>query len=269
MDHFEMMLYGVHLNVQLVDCWNGFYARIVLTYHHVLAGFSLPYAHLWAPLPHLGQLHFPGDLSQHVVFIPGGTSFIFSYEFRAMGIAARWQEWLPLVVHYSVLMIWPVAFVLRKVYDSAVCPIGTSIFALIPALTPGDFPTVIAAKVTFPPLVAMGAVFCPDCMNRIGVLRHLGLEGMCHPEDEEPCQCYHNGIEMTDDPSMFSSADFVSCNKGRSYTMIAEDVVSVVDTDSVIESVVSIQNNSVEQTELINCECPNEPAVMQSGSSRA
>ena len=51
--------------------------------------------------------------------------------------------------------------------------------------------------------------------------------------------------------------------------MIAEDVVSVADTDSVIEPVVIIQNNSAEQTELINCECPNEPAVMQSGSSRA
>ena len=182
-DHFEMMLNGVHLTEQLVECWNGFYARIVMTYHEVLPGFSQPYVHLRAPLPHLAHQALPGDLSQHIVFIPRGTSLLFSNEFRAMGMASRWQKWLPQAVQQSAVMIRPVAFVLREVHDSIqnempVCPIGTRIFALVPALTPSAYPTVIAAKIIFLPLVATGAVFCPDLMNRIGVLRHLGLEGM-------------------------------------------------------------------------------------------
>ena len=65
-DHLEMWLNGAHLNEQLVDCWNGFYARVVLTYHEVLPGFSQPYEHLWAPLPHLAQQFLPDDLSQHI-----------------------------------------------------------------------------------------------------------------------------------------------------------------------------------------------------------
>ena len=122
-------------------------------------------------------------------------------------------------------MIRPVAFVLREVHDSIrngmpVCPVGTRFFVLVPALTPSAFPTVIAAKINFPPLLATGAVFCPGLMNRIGLLPHLGLEGMCHPEDDEPCICYHNGVEMNERLSLFNSADFVSCYKGRSFTMM-------------------------------------------------
>ena len=92
-------------------------------------------------------------------------------------------------------------------------------------------------------MVKRDAIFSPDMLSRLGVIRHLGLEGMCSPDDEEPCACYHNGIEMNDQPSLISGADFISCYKGRSYTMVAEDVVSVSDADSIItESIVSMQD---------------------------
>ena len=89
-------------------------------------------------------------------------------------------------------------------------------------------------KISLPCLLRRGAIFSPDMLSRLGVIRHLGLEGMCSPDDDEPCTCYHNGIEMNDQPSLMSRADFISCYKGRSYTMVAEDVVSVSDADSII-----------------------------------
>ena len=148
-------------------------------------GFSQPFSQLWAPLPHVGQQHLSGDISQHVVYIPGGTSLLFSYEFRATasGIATRWQEWLPRAVQRSAMLICPVAFVLSLVHDSIrnempVCPSGTKLLTLLPALTPNGFPTVIVAKVNFAPMMVVGAVFAPDLLNRIRLIRHLGLEGM-------------------------------------------------------------------------------------------
>ena len=39
----------------------------------------------------------------------------------------------------------------------------------------------------FPSHVKRGAIFNPDMLSRLGVIRHLGLEGHCSPDDEEPC----------------------------------------------------------------------------------
>ncbi len=162
-----------------------------------------------------------------------------------MGSAERWQEWLPNAVQLSALLIRPVAFRLQRVHDAIrtempVCPVNTCYLVLAPALTAADSPLVIVVKISLPP---MGAIFCPDRLSRLGILRHLGLEGMCPLEDEEPCTCYHNGIEMNDQPSLISGADFISCYKGRSFTMVAEDGVSVSDAESIMTgSIMSIQD---------------------------
>ena len=46
-DRLELQLSGVLLTEQFVDCWNGFYARVVLTYYGAPAVFLQPYAHLF------------------------------------------------------------------------------------------------------------------------------------------------------------------------------------------------------------------------------
>ena len=147
----------------------------------------------------------------------------------------------------DLLTLWVPFVKMDAMYSAlafgAVCPVSTSFFALSPALTPTSFPLVIVVKIFLPPMVKRGAIFSPDMLSRRGVIRHLGLEGMCSPDDEGPCTCYHNGIEMNDQPSLISGADFISCYKGRSYTMVAEDVVSVSDADSIVTgSIVSIQD---------------------------
>ena len=139
----------------------------------------------------------------------------------------------------SALLIRPVAFRLKQVHDAIrsempVCPVGSKFFALLPALTPTHFPLVVVVKISFPPLLRRGAIFSPDLLGRLGVIRHLGLEGMCGSDDEEPCICYHNGIEMNEQASLIESADFISCHKGRSYTTVEEEVVTVSDAESVI-----------------------------------
>ena len=97
-------------------------------------------------------------------------------------------------------------------------------------VTPARFPIVIVVKISFPPMVKVGAIFSPD---RLGLLRQLRLEGMCLFGDEEPCTCYRNGIPMSEHPIMVNSADFVSCYKGRSCTMLAEGAVMISDTESI------------------------------------
>ena len=114
-----------------------------------------------------------------------------------------------------------------------VCPLGAVHLALIPAVTPLQFPIVIVVKVSFPPLVRVGAIFSPDRVSRSGLLRQLGLESMCLDEDDEPCTCYRSGTPMSEHPIIVTSADFVSCYKGRSYTLLEDDTVLISDTESV------------------------------------
>ena len=56
---------------------------------------------------------------------------------------------------------------------------------------------------------------------------------MCLDGDDEPCTCYKNGIPMSEHPIMVNSADFVSCYKGRSYTLLEDETVLISDTESV------------------------------------
>ena len=50
-DRIEILLSGVHLTEQLVECWHGFYARVILTYGGSPSPALLPFRQLWAPLP--------------------------------------------------------------------------------------------------------------------------------------------------------------------------------------------------------------------------
>ena len=71
-------------------------------------------------------------------------------------------------------------------------------------------------------------------MNRIGLLSQLGLADQCMNEGDEPCVCYRNGIPFSDHPIPVTHADFVSCHKGRSYTLFEDETVLISDTESVI-----------------------------------
>ena len=117
----------------------------------------------------------------------------------ATGNDVRWFDWLPSAVQATVLLLRPIAFRLQRVHDTIrteipVCPTGAVHFALIPAVTPLQFPIVIVVKVSFPPLEKVGAIFSPDKVSRSGLLRQFGLESMCLDGDDEPCTCYKNGI---------------------------------------------------------------------------
>ena len=195
-DRLELHLSGAPLTEQLVDCWHGFYARVILTLHGAPAAFSQPFGQLWAPFPHLSHEPAVMGVSQHAVFVQGSTSLLFCYMFQARGSAERWFDWLPNAVQASALLVRPVAFRLRpqRVHEAIrtempVCRIGTAYFALVPALTPAYSPLVIVVKISFPPMVKVGAIFCPDRLSRLGLLRQLGLDGMCLLGDEEPCTC--------------------------------------------------------------------------------
>ena len=135
----------------------------------------------------------------------------------------------------SVLLLRPIAFRQQDTIrtEIPVCPTGAVHFALIPAVTPLQFPIVIVVKVSFPPLVKVGAIFSPDRVSRSGLLRQIGLGSMCLDGDDEPCTCYKNGIPLSEHPIIVTSADFVSCYKGRSYTLLEDETVLISDTESV------------------------------------
>ena len=52
-DRIEFHLSGTHLMEQLVECWHGFYARVILTFQGAPNPSLLPFGQLWAPLPHI------------------------------------------------------------------------------------------------------------------------------------------------------------------------------------------------------------------------
>ena len=80
----------------------------------------------------------------------------------------------------------------------------------------------------------LGAIFCADHVSRFGLLSQLGLSDHCMNDGEEPCVCYKNGVPFSDHPIFVNHADFVSCHKGRSYTLVEEETVLISDTESVI-----------------------------------
>ena len=56
--------------------------------------------------------------------------------------------------------------------------------------------------------------------------------------DDEPCTCYKNGIPMSEHPILVTSADFVSCYKGRSYTLLEDETVLISDMESVATALI-------------------------------
>ena len=129
---------------------------------------------------------------------------------------------LPLLAHEAIRGELPI------------CPSDSLHYALVPALTPPQFPMVIVVKVSFPPIVQLGAIFCSDHISRFGLLRQLGLADQCTFDGDEPCVCYKNGVPISDHPVFVHHADFVSCYKGRSYTLVEEEAVIISDTESVV-----------------------------------
>ena len=123
---------------------------------------------------------FPANLgppaSRHVVYVPGGTSLLFSSLFEAFGRETQWCNWLPGVVQESALLLRPCALRCARVHDAIrvempICPCDTIHFALIPA----SISSTIVVKVSFPPIVQVGAVFCSDHISRFGLLLPLGF----------------------------------------------------------------------------------------------
>ena len=238
-DRLELILSGVHLTEQLVECWHGFYARVILTYGGSPSPRLLPFQQLWAPLPHLRHSMVGNLVRKHTVYVPGGTSLLFSSTFEAIGREVQWFGGLPGAVQESALLLRPCAFRFLRVHEAIrgelpICPSDSLHYALIPALTPPQFPMVIVVKVSFPPIVQLGAIFCSDHISRFGLLRQLGLADQCTFDGDEPCVCYKNGVPISDHPVFVHHADFLSCYKGRSYTLVEEEAVLISDTESVV-----------------------------------
>ena len=133
-DRLEIMLSGVHLTEQLVECWHGFYARIIITYGGSPSPGLLPFRQLWAPIPHLHHAMMGSTIRKHTVYIPGGTALLFSSTFEALG---KENHWLPGAIQASVLLLRPIAFRLLRVNEAIrgelpVCPVDSIHYALIP-----------------------------------------------------------------------------------------------------------------------------------------
>ena len=126
-DRIEIILSGVHLTEQLVECWHGFYAGIILTYGGSPSPVLLPFRQLGAPLPHLRHTMVGNLVRKHIVYVPGGTSLLFSYTFEALGKEVQWFGGLPGVLQESALLLCPCAFRLLRVHEvirgfSPLCP---------------------------------------------------------------------------------------------------------------------------------------------------
>ncbi len=188
----------------------------------------------------------------------------------ARGNNGQWFDWLPLAVQASALLVRPIR--LQRVYTMPYAQryqyaSGTVHFALIPAVTPARFPIVIVVKISFPPMVKVGAIFSPDRLSRLGLLRQLGLESMCLSGDEEPCTCYRNDIPRSEHPIMVSSADFVSCYKGRSYTMLEEEAVMISNTESIGTAPPRNSEGASEVLPFAHCRAPSRTNGHQGFSS--
>ena len=92
MDRIEFLLSGTLLTEQIVECWHGFYARVILTYRGSPPPMMLPFRQLWAPLPHLQHSIIGDQVYRHVVYVPGGTSLLFSSLFDALGRETQWVQ---------------------------------------------------------------------------------------------------------------------------------------------------------------------------------
>ena len=170
-DRLEIILSGVHLTEHLVECWHGFYARIIVTYGGSPSPMLLPFRQLWAPLPHLRHTMVGNLVRKHTVYVPGGTSLLFSYTFEAIGKEVQWFGGLPGAVQESALLLRPCAFRFLRVHEGIrgelpICPSDSLHYALIPAI------------------VQLGAIFCSDHITRFGL---LGLADQCTFDGDEPC----------------------------------------------------------------------------------
>ena len=80
-----------------------------------------------------------------------------------------------------VFFLCAIAFRLLRVHEAIrgelpVCPTDSIHYALIPALTPPQFPIVIVVKISFPPIMQVGAIFCSEQVSRLACFANWVLQ---------------------------------------------------------------------------------------------
>ena len=232
----EMWLNDDLLTEELVECHNGFFAHITVTTRDLPLTHYHPAQHAWTPLLHVERSVMQAGLCQYHIHVPGGSALSFSTTLQLVGVANGWEEWLPTALQQSPLLGNLDGSTLREVHPShrveaVVCLRMSRHVLLLPSVGCDIYPSVILVAILCPPIFASGALFAPAAMNFRGVINFLGLSSLCDEAAEEPCSCYHNGRPMNANVEVFAHGDFLSCYRGRSFTLQSEEVLSISDCE--------------------------------------
>ena len=232
----EMWLNDDLLTEELVECHNGFFAHITVTTRDLPLTHYHPAQHAWTPLLHVERSVMQAGLCQFHIHVPGGSALSFSTTLQLVGVANGWEEWLPTALQQSPWLGNLDGSTLREVHPShrveaVVCLRMSRHVLLLPSVGCDIYPSVILVAILCPPIFASGALFAPAALNFLGVINFLGLSSLCDEAIEEPCSCYHNGRPMNANVEVFAHGDFLSCYRGRSFTLQSEEVLSISDCE--------------------------------------
>ena len=232
----EMWLNDDLLTEELVECHNGFFAHITVTTRDLPLTHYHPAQHAWTPLLHVERSVMQAGLCQFHIHVPGGSALSFSTTLQLVGVANGWEEWLPTALQQSPRLGNLDGSTLREVHPShrveaVVCLRMSRHVLLLPSVGCDIYPSVILVAILCPPIFASGALFAPAALNFLGVINFLGLSSLCDEAIEEPCSCYHNGRPMNANVEVFAHGDFLSCYRGRSFTLQSEEVLSISDCE--------------------------------------
>ena len=220
-----------------MDCRNGFFAHITVTTQDLPLALHHPVRHAWTPLLHVDRNVMQAGLCQYRLHVPGGSALSFSTTLHLVGAANGWEEWLPAALQQSPLLGNLDGGTLQEVHpshrvESVICLRMSRHLLLLPSVGGDHYPSVVLVAILCPPIFASGALFAPASMNFRGVIYFLGLASLCDEAPEEPCRCYHNGRPMDGSVEVFAHGDFLSCYRGRSFTLQSEEVFSISDCES-------------------------------------
>ena len=222
----------------MVECLCGFFVQICVTGREELLEDIQNALPLMAMQLHLDTLHL--DLLNHErqttqvhAFIPGGTSVTLS---RDAVILCRTRN-----VHESTAQKLRRTFADLSTLRFHVTSVHPAMGWIEPVMTPlthylvvvfeppeSDFTSVLV-RIWMPPVVQVGAVFCPRFIDKIALLQQLRLLWLCGNEGDK-CTCYINTRPLIGKSRReVEEGDYLTCSKLPND--IHEEVVSIPDSD--------------------------------------
>ena len=265
--HLHMVANGDPLGLEFVECLCGFFIQIFVTgqaefLEDIQNALPLMATQLHLDTLHLDLLHREHRSTQVHAFIPGGSTVTRSRDAVILCRTRNVHESAAQKLRQTFTDLSTLLFHVASVHPamSWIEPVFTPLthYMVVVFGPPESDLTSVLVRIWMPPLIQVGAVFCPRSIDKITLLQQLRLLWLCGSEGDK-CTCYINTRPLSGGSRRdVVEGDYLTCWKD-SYEPVDQEVVSIPDPDD-MEFITNVESHvpsrsSVLETPLVTGAC--------------